>query len=77
MGTQQVVFLSLLEHCYTIADESDHWRVARNFRDALVMAVGVDAEFANKLARGRDEEQTDKLECALRDGTAEPRLFFW
>lgn len=58
-------------------DQSDHWRAARNFRDALVMVRDVDPEFARKMARGRDEENSAELARALERGAAEPRVFFW
>jgi hypothetical protein len=58
-------------------DGSDHWRVARNFRDALVMAKEVDAAFTSKLARGRNDAHSAELARALERRTAEPRAFFW
>ncbi len=58
-------------------EQNPHWRIERNYRDALVMAKSLDADFVAKLARGHNDKQRARLEKALANDTAEPRTFFW
>lgn len=68
---------SILFALAELQDRSPHWRVARNFRDALLMAKATDAELVAKLAVGGNDKQTAKLQKALQSETLEPRVFFW
>ena len=68
---------SMLMALADLYDKDPHWRVERNFRDALAMARDVDNELVTKLARGRDEKATLKLQKALAGAVQEPRAFFW
>lgn len=58
-------------------DSDPHWRIERNFHDALRLLLAVDAEFVDKLARGGDERQAERRARALAAGPREPRRFFW
>ncbi len=68
---------SLLFALATIYDEDQHWRVERNYRDALVMMKAVDPAYVQRMAQGRSDAQREKLERALAEDTCEPRTFFW
>jgi len=57
-------------------DADPHWRVERNFLDALRMLMPVDPTLAEKLARGGDEARRARREEALASGPLAPRVFF-
>jgi hypothetical protein len=67
-------FLFALADAY---DSDPHWRVVRNYEDALVMMHAVDADFARKLAAGSEDKLRQRVERTLAEGGREPRVFFW
>jgi len=68
---------SLLFALASACDADPHWRIERNFRDALVLMQPVDPEFVRTMARGRDAATQGRLERALAGDATTPRVFFW
>ena len=68
---------SLLFAISEVHDRDAHWRITRNYEDALAMLQAVDPEFVHKMAQGGDDAQRQRLARRLAAGDREPRTFFW
>lgn len=60
-----------------LADSDEHWRVHRALRDVLATIAPNDREFAEKLARSRDDREAGQLLEAIHGHPEEPRAYFW
>ncbi|MCA8941353.1 MAG: hypothetical protein KDB80_02230 [Planctomycetes bacterium] len=68
---------SLLFAIAEMRDRDPHWRVVRNFEDALGMSAKRDPELVRKLASAADEKTRRRIEARLDEEPPEPRPFFW
>jgi hypothetical protein len=68
---------SLLFALAEIYDRDPHWRIARNYHDALQITAAVDPDFARRMAAGSDDARRLEREAAVGGDPRQPRAFFW
>src|SRR5262249_2771723 len=72
-------WLSVLQELVAAADRTDHWRVARAVRDAVLIAGSENPDFARDFVRGIENNKVKaQIErCLARSQFMPARPFFW